>query len=77
MFKGIFFRIFPYGSINAEIPVLADLKTGSPCSIALALIWTMCCCGPLYDPNQASFVKWTIKSEFKVFASISFEKIDS
>ena len=54
----------PFGLINAEIPLLADLIIFFPSSIALNIEWAKCWSGPIELPNQPSSDILIIKLTF-------------
>ena len=58
---------FPVGSINAEIPLLADRAKFLPSSIDLKIEWEKCWLGPTETPNQPSSEILTIKLNFFLF----------
>ena len=62
---------FPVGSINAEIPLLADRAKFLPSSIDLKIECEKCWRGPTFVPNQPSSDILTIKLNFFTFIKIA------
>ena len=65
--NSICFSISPSGFIIADIPLFEDLRIYFPVSIALNILCTKCCLGPIDFPNHPSSEILIIKSKLEFF----------